>query len=102
MNINLKAWKIELPADAKEYILEKIGRLEKYLGRVKAINCDVEIKRTVGSQQSGEIYQAIVNLELPGKILRVEKVEKELLKAVDKVKDHLVRAIDKYKEHNLR
>ena len=51
-----------------------------------------------GGQHSGEIYRAEANLEVPGELLRVEKTEKDLYKAIDKVKDHLRLAIKKYKE----
>jgi len=56
---------------------------------------------SVGGQNSGQIYRAEVNLEVPGKLLRVEKIEKELFKAIDKVKDHLEIIIKKYREKRI-
>ena len=72
--------------------------LEKYLGDVQVLNCEVEIEKAVGGQNKGEIYRAEVNLEVPHQLLRVEKTEKDLYKAIDKVKDHLELVIKKYKE----
>jgi len=101
MKLNIKATKIELTPKAKGYVQEKMDMLQKYLGDIQVLNCDVEIGMAVGGQNSGEIYRAEVNLELPGELLRVEKTEKELFKAIDKVKDHLTRSIRRYKEKRI-
>jgi len=98
MNIRIKATRIELTEAIRNYFQKKMDRLEKYLGDIKVINCDVEIEKAVGGQHKGEIYRAEVNLQVPNHILRVEKTEKDLYKAIDKVKDHLEMMITKYKE----
>jgi putative sigma-54 modulation protein len=101
MKIRIKATKIELTPEIKDYIQEKMDMLEKYLGDVQILNCDVEVGMSVGGQNSGKIYRAEVNLEVPGDLLRVEKTEKEIFKAIDKVKDHLEIIIKKYKEKKI-
>ena len=101
MQIKIKATKISLTPKIKEYVQSKMDMLEKYLGNIPVTNCDVEISRSVGGQQSGKIYRAEVNLEVPGELLRVEKTEKELFKSIDKVKDHLTRSIKRYKEKRI-
>ena len=101
MNINIKATKLELTPEIKSYVQEKMDMLEKYLGGVQVLNCDVEVGMSIGSHVSGEIYRAEVNLDVPGELLRVEKTEKDLFKAVDKVKDHLARSIRRYKERRI-
>lgn len=98
MKIRIKATKIELTPQIKSYVQLKMNMLEKYLGKVPMLNCDVELSRENGAQSSGKIFRAEVNLEVPGQLLRVEKTEKDLEKAIDKVKDHLEIAIKKYKE----
>jgi putative sigma-54 modulation protein len=98
MRINIKATKIELTEDLRNYIQLKMDMLDKYLGKMKVINCDVEVGMAVGSHHKGQIYRAEVNLEIPGKLIRIEKQEKEIKKAIDKVKDHLQISIKKYKE----
>lgn len=101
MIIKIKATKVELTPEIKEYIQKKMDMLDKYLGNIKPLNCDIEVGLAVGGQNSGDIYQAEVNLQLPGELLRVEKSEKKLLKAVDKVKDHLDIMIKKYKDKKI-
>jgi ribosomal subunit interface protein len=101
MQINIKSSKIELTDKLKIYIQKKMDMLDKYLGSFKAINCRVEVGLAIGSQKSGDIYRAEVNLDLPGELLRVEKTEKTIEKAVDKVKDHLEIMIKKYRDKRI-
>jgi len=98
MRINLKATKLEMTEAIAVYCQEKMDMIEKYLGDIKVMNCDMEIEKAVGGQYKGEIFRAEVNLQVPQHILRVEKTEKDLYKAIDKVKDHLELVIKKYKE----
>ncbi len=97
MNIQIKATKISLTPEIKEYIQKKIDMLEKYLGDFQVFNCDFEIEMTTNHHAKGKIYRAECNLKLKNKLLRVEKSEEELHKAIDKVKDHLAESIKKYK-----
>jgi len=101
MQINIKATRLELTEAIRNYFQEKMDMVEKYLGDIQVINCQVEIEKTVGGQHKGEIFRAEVNLQVPRQVLRVEKTEKDLYKAIDKVKDHLELVIKKYKEKQL-
>jgi len=98
MQINIKATNIELTPEIKDYVQEKMDMLEKYLGSVQVINADFEVAMTTRHHNKGKIYQAEANIEVPGDLLRVEKTEKDLYKAIDKVKDHLMYSIVRYKE----
>ncbi|MFA5163075.1 MAG: ribosome-associated translation inhibitor RaiA [Patescibacteria group bacterium] len=100
MNINIKSTRLELTDAIRDYFQDKMDMLDKYLGDLEVINCDVEIEKAVGGQHKGQIYRAEVNIQVPREILRVEKVEKDLYKAIDKVKDHLELVIKKYREKN--
>jgi len=98
MKINLKATKIEMTDSIQGYVQEKMDMLDKYLGRTNVINCDFEVEKIAGGQSKGDVFRAGVNLEVPHDLLRVEKVESDLYKAIDKVKDHLDGVIIKYRE----
>jgi putative sigma-54 modulation protein len=98
MQITIKSTKLTLTPAIRAYLQNKLDIIEKHLGGLKVINCDVEIEKTVGGQRKGEIFRAEVNLEVPHQLLRVEKTEKDLYKAIDKVKDHLELVIKKHKE----
>ena len=98
MTINLRATNLELTAAITEYVQTKVDMLEKYLGDIQVINCDFEVEKAVGGQNKGEIFRAEINLQIPRELLRVEKTESDLYKAIDKVKDHIEAMIISYKE----
>lgn len=98
MNYTIKATKIKLTPEIKEYIDKKMGMLDKYLGKVVPISCHVEVGLLVGGQKNGDIYRVEAILELPHVMLVIEKHSEELTKSIDKVKDQLIRAITKYRE----
>ena len=98
MKINLKTTKIELTEAISNYTQQKLDALDKYLGATKVMNCDVELERIIGNQNKGEVFRVEVNLEVPHEMLRIEKTEKDLYKAIDKVRDHLDELIIKYRE----
>ncbi|PIP34725.1 ribosomal subunit interface protein [Candidatus Falkowbacteria bacterium CG_4_10_14_0_2_um_filter_41_15] len=101
MQVRIKASKIKLTDAIANYINEKLEMVEKYLNHVKVLNCDFEIEKSIGSQHKGDIFRAEINLQVPGEILRVEKTESDLYKAIDKVKDHLTEVVKKYKEKKI-
>ncbi len=98
MEVKIKATNLELTQELKDYIQKKMDMLEKYLGDVPVINCDVEVSVEPGPHQNrGKIYRTELNLAVPGDLLRVEKTERYLFKSIDKVKDHMARSIKKYR-----
>lgn len=101
MKINIRATNLALTEAIKNYVQEKISSAEKYLGSLPVTNCDVEIELTTKHHQKGDIYRAEVNLAVGKDLLRVEKTEADLYKAIDKVKDHLFDVIKKHKEKRL-
>lgn len=98
MKINLKATKIEMTDAISNYVQDKMDMLDKYLGDTQVLNCDVEVERIISGQNKGEVFRVEVNLEVPHDLLRVEKTESDLYKAIDKVRDHLDEVIIKYRE----
>ncbi|MBU0619769.1 MAG: ribosome-associated translation inhibitor RaiA [Patescibacteria group bacterium] len=98
MKTKIQATKIELTPQIKNYVQTKMDMLEKYLGNVQVLNCDVQVELTTQHHQKGKIYRAEINLEVPQKLLRVTKVAETLFKAIDKAKDHMADSIKKYKE----
>jgi len=101
MDIRIKTTRLDITPAIKKYVEEKISLVFRHLGTIKLMNCDVEIEKVAPGQHKGEIFRAEVNLTIPGKLLRVEKTEKDLYKAIDKVKDHLDLVIKKYKEKKI-
>ncbi|MDD2257809.1 ribosome-associated translation inhibitor RaiA [Candidatus Falkowbacteria bacterium] len=98
MKINLLATKITLTPAISQYVEEKMNMLEKFLGDTPVIHFDVELAKTGGDQAKGQVFRVEANLNLPGALLRIEKTETDMYKAIDKVKDHLAAAIVKHRE----
>jgi len=95
MNIALKATNVELTPKQKEYIESKVQSLEKFFNNITGARVDVGLETT--KHNSGDIYYAHVNLNVPGKTLRVEEQEPTIEKAIDKAKDDLQRELKRYK-----
>ncbi|HNW55748.1 MAG TPA: ribosome-associated translation inhibitor RaiA [bacterium] len=98
MKTNIKANNFELTAALTDYVDKKMSMLDKYLGDIQVTACDVEVELMSRHHSKGDIFRAEINLELPGELLRVEKTEEDLYKAIEKVKDHMAQMIVKYKE----
>ena len=102
MKIKIKATNLELTPAIKEYVETKMNMLNKYLHGLGPVLCEFEVSLTTNHHLKGEIFKGEANLSFPGQMLRVEKTEKDLYKAIDKVKDHLAPMIKKYKETKLQ
>lgn len=98
MQINIKATKIELTPAIKDYVQTKMDMLEKYFGNIQPTDVHFEVELTTSHHHKGDIYRAEVNMSVPGELLRIERTEDDLYKAIDKVKDHMKDVIIKYKE----
>ncbi len=98
MKIRLKMTKLEVTGGIQDYFQRKMDMLDKYLNGVQVLNCDCEVEKIGGAQKSGKVFRAEVNLEVPGSLLRVEREETDVYKAIDKVKDHLVLVIKKHRD----
>ena len=96
MIINIKATNIEMTDALKEYAHEKAESLEKYFKDIQKI--DVDFGMDNHHHQKGKVYQAQMNVFVPGKGLTISKKAEDLYKAIDKVKDHLKTELDELKD----
>lgn len=87
MTITIRGTGIELTPAIREYAEKKVQTLTKFFDTILKADIDVGVRSH--HHQKGDIYYAEVNLHVPGQVLRVEKDEISLYKAIDKVKDHL-------------
>jgi putative sigma-54 modulation protein len=101
MQINIKSSNFELTEAIRSYAQKKIDKMEKFLGTTKVITAEIELEKTSNHHNKGEIYRAEINLELPQELLRIEKTEKDLYKAIDKAESHMVLLLKKYKEKRI-
>lgn len=97
----IKATNVELTPAIREYVEEKLAYLDQLLPDESSIMADVEVGKTTHHHQKGDVMRCEVNLQVPGELLRVEKTEKDLYKAIDKVKDHLARQIKEWRDRQI-
>mgnify|MGYP002868718119 CR=1 FL=1 len=91
MEFNIHGDKIKITSAMKDYIEEKLGRLEKYLENSENVRANV-IAKVNGHQQTMEI-----TIPLKSFILRSEETQDDFYAAVDKTVDKLERQIRKNK-----
>ena len=90
MNINIRGKKIEVTDAIKNYIEEKIGRVEKYLK-----NDDLDAHVLIKLRGRDQVVEVTINTN--HFVLRAEEAGSNLYAAIDKVVDKLERQIRKNK-----
>lgn len=101
MKINIKYTGLDSTPAIQQYIEEKIGGLEKFVGRMSekgVVEAFVEVGRSTKHHNKGDVYHVECNLELPGKLLRAESENWDVRVGVDQVKETLDLEIKKYLE----
>lgn len=98
-NIIIKATKLDLTDEVKNYIEKKLKKFSRYYDNVLEIRAEVE-RIAPNHHRKGDVFRAEINLTVPKKTLRVEKTEANLRKAIDKVVDHMKEIIVEYKGKN--
>jgi putative sigma-54 modulation protein len=91
MKFNIHGKKIEVTSSIKEYIEEKIGRLDKYFENPDNITANVLVK-IAGRDQTVE-----VTMNTNKFVIRGEEANKDLYAAIDIVSDKIERQIRKNK-----
>src|SRR3989339_1221695 len=100
MNINIKATGMEITEAIRAYVDEKVTTLEKFFPQIIQVNVDVGLESH--HHNKGKVYYAEVNMQVPGRVVRVRKNAVNLYKAIDKVRDHFKIELEKNKEKRRR
>ncbi len=96
MTFNLRATGMDMTEAINQYAEEKLTSLDKYYENI--IHIEAEVSLDTKHHNKGEIYGCAATVQVPNKVFRVEKEEKDLYKAIDKVRDHLREEITAWKE----
>ena len=91
MRYNIRGSKVEVTSSIKEYIENKLGKLDKYFEDSNELTANVLIK------ESGVNYKLEVTIPIKGAILRAEVSNKDLYASIDLVVEKLERQIRKNK-----
>ncbi len=96
MTITIRANGIDLTPAIKGYVEEKFESIQKFFPSMLLI--DVTVGMETHHHNKGDIYSCSANVEIPGNVLKIERNEEDLYKAIDKVKDHLRETLAQRKE----
>ena len=100
LKLNIKTTNIKISDPLRNYIYEKIGTLDKFIGgHDESVQAWVEIGKPSKHHHKGPEFYAEVDIRLPGKgkVLRSEAKQWDLRLAIDQVKDELQEELKKYK-----
>ena len=91
MNFNIRGIQLEVTDALRDYVMKKIGRLERYFDAPPASDVTVTLS-VIRGMQSVE-----VTIPLPGVLLRAEERTPDMYASIDLVVDKLERQIRKFK-----
>jgi len=108
MKIDIKGTNLELTPAITEFIHEKIGSLDKFVGgfrmrgeeassRHQLVEAFVEISRTTNHHRQGDVFKAEVNIKIGGNVVRAEKEDLDVRAAIDLVREELKAELHKEK-----
>lgn len=99
MKFIIKSKEIKISDDLNSYIEKRIWKLEKFLEDINSdlIETTIEFEKIIGRQKQGEIFEAHVNLQFPGKFFRSEVRGDNFFSMIDDAKKELEDEIRKYK-----
>jgi ribosomal subunit interface protein len=96
MDLIIKSRNGKITERHRNYIEEKLGRLERYMDQIKSATVEVHTQQ---QRHAGEMHRVQVTLVGErGVILRAEEQSADLMTAVDEVQSVLQRQITRYKE----
>lgn len=108
MKIDIRGTNLELTPAITEFVHEKIGSLDKFIGafamreegspeRNRLVEAFVELSRTTNHHRQGDVFKAEVNIKIAGNVVRAEKEDMDIRAAIDLVREELKAELQKEK-----
>lgn len=103
MRLIIKATKIDLSKEIKNFIEKQLQTLEKFAKKFlkkgeTEIKCWIEIGKTTAHHQKGPIFYAESQMNLLGRCIRSEVLHENLKSAIIEMREELERELKKEKE----
>lgn len=101
MNINIKATNISLTSSISDYVGKRVGKISKLLKNDESAQCNIELARTTGHHNKGEIFRAEIHIVGANKNHYASADEVDLYAAIDAVRDEIVSELRSRKEKRM-
>jgi ribosomal subunit interface protein len=104
MKINTKYTGIEPTTAIEVYIEKRLKSLEKLIKSVDPYEegeLFLDVGRTTKHHNKGEVYKAVIELDVPGKDFRVSEQGEDLRASLDAAKNKLKILVEKFKERTI-
>lgn len=99
MKIDITGLHIESDPKLKEYANKKIKKLLKYDSKIVDIKVRLLSEKAHRGQEQD--YYCELTVHVPGKVLEIVDVEREMDKAIDKAVERMKRVLVKHKEKEI-
>jgi len=94
MEIAIRGKNIELTPALKDYIDDKVGRLDKYFDSINAVDVTLTVEKNRSIERT---QRAEVTMHVNGTVIRAEEASVSMYSSVDIVVEKLERQLKKYK-----
>lgn len=96
-SIDITGIKYTVTEKTKKYVLDKIGKLDKYvpLHARKSLSADVKLREV--NKDHGNKYEVEVILQVPGRVITAHDSTMNMMAAVDIVEAKLIGQLRRYK-----
>ena len=94
MQIVTNGRNIELTEPIKEYVKQKVSRLENHFDFIQEVHVILEIEK---NPRISENQLAEATIHVPGAVIRVEAASENLYASIDKLVDKIERSLRKHK-----
>lgn len=99
MHIIITGVHMEMTDAIREYALEKMGTLEKFVAKDDtSARLSLELSKTTTHHTHGAFFQAEAQLHIRGKTTTLRTTQDDLYKAIDILKDMLSRELVQHKD----
>ena len=96
-SVDITGIKYEVNEKTRKYVLDKIGKLDKYapLHARESMAADIKLRQV--NKDHGNKYEVDVNLQVPGRVITAHDTTLNMMAAVDIVEAKLIAQLRKYK-----
>ena len=102
MKINLQGKNIELTTAINDYVLKRVGNLEKLLKHIEEGGAEAmvrfDVAKTTNHHKGGEIFHADCSITIKGDNFYSSAEKEDLYAAIDAVKENIFHEIQKHKD----